>query len=1169
MPRKRLGSESGPRDVADCHVPLSVTGPTGASIEIVSPSGARAAVAGQSYRQLYKPNTCLPWNQIAVRAESNLFYSAANCQFSATGPVPAGSLALFVSATEPLSSHCVGEVRIVAGQQFTRPTVTRPRVGGFPWSQDFLSWPARYWPESNESVAQAESTASDTDYCTEPFPSHTRFLLPGGVVSFYETQIHVGDSASPVEFVDALWNGAGYCAASASIGCGNDPGVVSMHVNGGDGDGAIKLLDFRTFGRGFYFKDRAPRWFPDVYGTPAYGYTSQPVGVVQTISVPLREPGAFVGNPVSYDAPISGYSFQAWRNGVPVSTAGVTVSTPGASEFSIDVSSITQQDGSYRFRIHSLQFPQRMAGGNNTFNVSVGAEGTDAAPIKNQPLDYAIELGWVQDFTSPSIAVSCVPSATTQSPTELTLVSTEPLAALFTSPFATGATVSRNGAPVSAAVSFGRGNDTTHRVSVSYLLPPSPGKYRIDFGELQARDLAGNTASFINPVEWTHYAVATGPSGPLPIPVAGSLPQFSEPVTGPVASLPLTFTSPVTGVSAAAVSLLRDGSPQSLPLLSVTGTGSQYTINGLASAHQAGKAFLLSCNTTAIVPLATGYSSVAGPVQAAWVTATTGPASLPELDTASRLLANSGLALLGGEYAIVVTGPTGVSGPTGAATGASGPSGPSDLPRIGWQSSVPTGAQWAIGLAGSPVVSCASVTGSLQFVTGTRSPAAVFQPPSANAVLGPASLGHGRIYNDPTKTLSPQDSASLGHGIALHRNHRHALWTLDKEATEIEVEIIAEDFRQHPHYVEGAEIWQPYFTDNDDVLADYWAFGAIAGTYTLGNEINGKQLVPCQYYYGGEGQASFPINQEPPYVPKCWEIEQTGEFSLDEDWVPLYEKANPDDPNNVTIGSNGIYVGWNTWPLNSGQPVGDVPLYLSSQKLTAANASFSDDPEESREFAELVSLTSGPLPGSSDEEIAEWGESQMGMLSSFRDTRVTGTAKTWTVSADNFQIWARVAREVPLAVSRCGTVNGKPGCVRVYLRMRAMYTIAVNPVREWGIKWRVRNLVTFVAQDREQSPGIVLDTTYWILQGRRIFVDNVAQRQSRTLKRERFFEMDFLLSPEEASALEAGQDVTRRIEFVHNPPVFDFEQFEGSPAPQFVEFRLRLPPAAPTGPDVP
>lgn len=1129
MPRKRFAKDSGPRKPGECHTP---TGPTGGTF--ADEYGVRRAAEGRSATQLYRSNTALPWNQIAFAAQPHTF-----AQWSPSGP----------------SGPALGSVAGIVGATITGPTGTLHEYGhatirvtgiGYIARPPFLSDPARYWTESEGTAASAEATFLEMPYCTGPLPSQSTYSsdlteYDNSNLYFYEKTVEIGNHAGVVAtFVDAF----GGLSAKASVVAGDFDR---------DGTRVACLMSGASVPQRFLFEPVASgeAWTAFVYTYADVGlsalqtvYTAPPqfsgsaitsigpVFIESRAAYSIAFPRGFVS--ASYDIdPVSGFEFRAWRDGVEIDASGVVVSGE-----SIDVSAITQAEGQYRLRLEDASTSTNWA---MYFNYPNGRSFTAAAPTRESHLDYAVEWGWVQDFTRPRVAVRCPGSASASSPSTVELVTTEPLFNVFGN-----ASITRNGIGIGTIP----GGPPWDMRPYSF----GPGKYKVAFSAgLNAFDAASNPIHPANDIEWEVYAVPTGPTGPRP-PVSGSFRNVTGVADDPFDAAEVLFSSPVTGVTNGNVSLVRNGAPLSAAL-SVTGVGERYVVGGLAPTYQAGSSYLLSLSVTGVMPTDGIHTRVAGPVQAAWVTKATGPAQLPELDWPR------GTTLIGETYAVAADADVPIFRCTGPITG---PTGPIAVPYAGYRLSTPTGAQWAFQFSGDgldQVVSSASVQAANQVVTGPSLTAA-FKSPTGPS-LQRLSLATGRIYEHQPTSLPTGVVEGLGHAVALTGEHRHAQWSSGQEIDSLEIEIIAEDFRQHPHYTEGAEIGGiGSLSGQANILSEYWGPAAVAGTYTLGKTIDGKSLVPCQYYFEGAGNESFVVEQAPPYVPKGYEIEATGEISLDEDWVTLYDKAVPDEPNNVSFGSEGFFIGWQSWPPSASQPTPPAPAYLSNLKLSAASALFSQDFEESREFTELVMDSTGELPyGYDEEDYNEWSELETGILADFFDEAYYGTAKTWTVTAESLQMWAIVAREVPYGVSRCGETNGALGCLRVHVRMRALYEIEIDPVRLWKTKWRARGLASYSAQDRSGiTTGVTLSTEYWLLQGRRIVIDNVEENVSRTTKRERLFGFDFLLSPEEAATLESGGDVSRRFEIVHKYGPSNHPYY-AHPAPQILEVRLRRPPA--------
>lgn len=1161
MPRKRFDVDSGPRRVGDCPTPDSVDAgqvPPPSQI-FVSGLGwiysARVAAAGQFFRQLFRENTGLAWTQAFLRFGRRTPTAAELYQST----IPAGYVEAIVAANEGNTSSASARVTVTPSGvlELPEPTTGPGLAISFP---DGQSWNSRLWSfayyidENLETYAESEAEAFQNEYCTEHFPTVTAWL-PGGGRHGYEVAVGIyADGEELASFVDMGFLSA--ISVSAILAeCDGDVRVGALR-QGGDGSGSARhllngLLWAGNLGGGFASPGISYQDFGAVAtaGNPPK-YTSTPVSAIGITFIRKATNGALLADGIVTRA--AGAVVTLWKDGEQVDEHGVTYSADfiNPSVDTLNLNGAAAEDGAYRLRARFTgvaRGPSVLSVTGSNQAVFVGeAESAAISPPQTKDADYDLEFSWVQKSTRPRIAFEAIaPEQVGQlgsiQKKRFRFFATEPLSNVSPVLSAGGVVLTRNGSAIGSVLLGDYWHESLSNGDGSFGIEyqdAGPGVYQAVF-TVQGSDVAGNAIHQPQAVEWIRYELDEG----QPPPIYGQIDGLSGVAKVLTNSATLRFSSPVVGMTASAVSLSVNGGDPVVGL-QVSGSGDTYTITGLAEHHEPGDSYLLSVSTSELSPAdEESEATVIGPVRFAWV-AHRELQEPPEVDAQSTSL---GMIVIGDQYSVSAAG--------SVATIQEPPANHVNHCGYGLATDEDAAPAFIVNAPADLRVSSASVEASLQKKKAVPTEVCAYK--GSNSVFAQESLVRAvirddRLYNDPHSPIYEEDIAGLGHSLALTGEFRHAQWSSGDEFKEIEIDISAEDFREHPLYEDGDEF------RSQDELTEYWAVAGIEGTYTLGDKIDEKQLAPCQYYFGGEADSEaepYVVQQEPPILPKCFEIEGTDELSLDEDWRPYYLKSNLDEPNNVPFDDDGFFVGWQHSPFftNVLGPVPPVPPYLAAQRATVGEALFWSDGELSRAFVESLA---GSLPvGSTQEECLEWHAEEMGTLSgdpdeiSFTDdfgqtktwdgldTRTTGTAKKWNVSASIVQAAAWVSREVPLALSRCGEVNGVLGLLRVGITMRVMYTIEINPARRWTIRWRARHLADYVAQQAvDEGAGMVFSTQYAIVQARRIIEDPWQVLQSRTTKRERSFDFKLLLTKEEAGAFEAGEWVERRVEIQHAGP---------------------------------
>ena len=260
---------------------------------------------------------------------------------------------------------------------------------------------------------------------------------------------------------------------------------------------------------------------------------------------------------IAFSEPVIGFDLSDLtfsRNGTAIDLSGVWLSTTDSVTWTLsDLTHLAESDGVYTLAINANGSGIRDAAGNAMLANSVRS--------------------WTVDRNFPTATVvAVVPSARNTPVASVDVNFSEDVLGVDLAAF----TLTRDGVAISLAGTTVSGSGTTYTISGLASLTGSSATYVLALNSAGSgiTDVAGNALATATATSW--QTDLTRPSAMFgKIPALQSVPQVN---------LSLTFNEPVVGLDPSDLRLTRDGATVALAGVTVTGSGTDWVIGGLAGA---------------------------------------------------------------------------------------------------------------------------------------------------------------------------------------------------------------------------------------------------------------------------------------------------------------------------------------------------------------------------------------------------------------------------------------------------------------------------------------------------------------------------------------------------------------------------------------------------------
>ena len=252
--------------------------------------------------------------------------------------------------------------------------------------------------------------------------------------------------------------------------------------------------------------------------------------------------------------------FVLYRDNVPVSITGVTISGSGAN-YTLDLTAATGVSGHYDL-------------------VLVAGTSGIIDRVRLVPMFGDVTESWDSDLTPPTMAIAAVEPNPRNQPVTASITMSEPVTGLNESDFS----LTFNGAPVAIPAGTLAGSGASYTLDLS-TVTTGTGDYILTFNPTGS----GVVDTLLNPIEASASAAWTAD---YINPIIAFSTVTPSPRNSPVGAVTLTFSENVTGFDAADLSLTRSGTPIDVTDLVISGGPAVYTIDLAAKTTETGNYIL-------------------------------------------------------------------------------------------------------------------------------------------------------------------------------------------------------------------------------------------------------------------------------------------------------------------------------------------------------------------------------------------------------------------------------------------------------------------------------------------------------------------------------------------------------------------------------------------------